>query len=140
MADAAAHLLIVDDNKVNRLLMARSVQMQGHNSALAENGRVALGRLAEVSPDAILLDLMMPEMDGFEFLAELRRQAAWRDVPVVVLTAKDLTDEDRRRLNGEVERIIEKGAYGRDELLDEVGRLLAAAIERREAGRTSEPT
>jgi len=80
----------------------------------------------------------MPEMDGFEFLAELRRQVAWRDIPVVVLTAMDLTEEDRRRLSGEVERIIEKGAYGRDELLAEVGRLLTAAIERREARRTTE--
>jgi CheY-like chemotaxis protein len=83
---------------------------------------------------------MMPEMDGFEFLAELRREPAWRDIPVVVLTAMDLSEEDRRRLNGEVERIFEKGAYGRDELLREVGRLLTAVIERRESRGTGKGT
>jgi CheY-like chemotaxis protein len=96
--------------------------------------------MTEKLPDAILLDLMMPEMDGFEFLAELRRHATWRDIPVLVLTAKDLTDEDRRRLNGEVERVMQKGAYDRDELLREVGHALAAAIERQEARRTGEVT
>ena len=96
--------------------------------------------MAEQRPDAILLDLMMPEMDGFEFLAELRRHATWRDIPVLVLTAMDLTDEDRRRLNGEVERVIEKGAYGRDELLHEVGRLLLVSIEQQEARGASDAT
>jgi signal transduction histidine kinase/CheY-like chemotaxis protein len=133
-------LLLVEDDETTRTVTQRALERDGWSVTPAENGRVALGRLAERRPDAILLDLMMPEMDGFEFLAELRRQAAWRDIPVVVFTAKDLTDEDRRRLNGEVERIIEKGAYGRDELLHEVGRRLAAAIERREASGTSEAT
>jgi signal transduction histidine kinase/CheY-like chemotaxis protein len=133
-------ILLVEDDETTRLATQRALERDGWSVTPAENGRVALARLAEQSPDAVLLDLMMPEMDGFEFLAELRRQAAWRDIPVVVLTAKDLTEEDRRRLNGEVERIIEKGAYGRDELLDEVGRLLAAAIGRREPGATSETT
>jgi CheY-like chemotaxis protein len=79
---------------------------------------------------------MMPEMDGFEFLAELRRHAAWREIPILVLTAMDLTDEDRRRLNGEVERVMQKGAYDRDELLREVGRVLAACVVRGAEGST----
>jgi signal transduction histidine kinase/CheY-like chemotaxis protein len=130
-------MLLVEDDETTRMVTQHALERDGWSVTPAENGRAALARLAEEHPDAILLDLMMPEMDGFEFLAELRRQAAWRDIPVVVLTAKDLTDEDRRRLNGEVERIIEKGAYGRDELLQEVGRLLAAAIERRNASETT---
>ena len=65
----------------------------------------------------ILLDLMMPEMDGFEFLDELRRRPEWRHIPVVVITSKDLTEEDRRRLNGGVARIIQKGTLRFDELL-----------------------
>jgi len=133
-------ILVVEDDETTRTVLQRALERDGWSVTQAENGRVALARVAERRPDAILLDLMMPEMDGFEFLAELRRQAIWRDIPVVVLTAMDLTDQDRRRLNGEVERIIEKGAYGRDELLHEVGRLLAAAIERREARGTSEAT
>jgi CheY-like chemotaxis protein len=136
----ARHILLVEDDETTRTATQRALERDGWSVTQAENGRVALARVAEQRPDAILLDLMMPEMDGFEFLAELRRQAIWRDIPVIVLTAMDLTDEDRRRLNGEVERIIEKGAYGREELLHEVGRLLAAAIERREARGTSEAT
>jgi CheY-like chemotaxis protein len=81
----------------------------------AENGEVALDALAAARPDAIILDLMMPRMDGFEFLEQLRSRPDWRDIPVAVITAKDLTDEDRSRLNGEVERVIHKS--GCDEML-----------------------
>ena len=70
-----------------------------------------------------MLDLMMPEMDGFEFLDELRGRAEWRDIPVLVVTAKDLTAEDRSRLTGGVERVLQKSA-SRDELLREIGRVL----------------
>ena len=68
---------------------------------------------------------MMPEMDGFEFVAEFRRHEAWRAIPIVVVTAKDLSAEDRERLNGYVERILQKGAYSREELLAEVRELVA---------------
>ena len=77
-------------------------------------------------PGLILLDLMMPEMDGFEFLSALRRGEAWRGIPVVVVTAKDLTPEERQRLNGHVERILAKGALGPEALLAEVRELVAA--------------
>jgi CheY-like chemotaxis protein len=134
-------ILVVEDDETTRTVLQRALERDGWSVIQAENGRVALAQVAEQRPDAILLDLMMPEMDGFAFLAELRHQAPWRDIPVVVLTAMDLTEADRRRLNGEVERIIEKGAYSRDELLREVGRLLAASIEPRpETGGTSEAT
>ncbi len=88
--------------------------------AEAANGRVALERMAKSRPELILLDLMMPEMDGFQFLDQLRLNQAWRSIPVIVVTAKDLTKEDRRRLNGYVEGILEKGAYEPEELLREV--------------------
>ena len=71
---------------------------------------------------------MMPEMDGFEFLEEMRRNAEWRDIPVVVVTAKDLTDADRLRLNGGVERMIQK--TDRDDMLREVRGVLAKCLER----------
>ena len=86
---------------------------------------------ATVSPSVILLDLMMPEMDGFEFVAEFRRHEAWRAIPVVVITAKDLSHEDRERLNGYVQKILQKGAHGRDELLAEVRELVATSVARR---------
>jgi len=71
-------------------------------------------------PALILLDLMMPEMDGFEFMQELRKRAACRHVPVLVITAKDITEEDRRRLNGEVTRILQKGSLDIRELVEEI--------------------
>jgi len=97
----------------------------------AQNGRAALERMSERVPGAILLDLMMPEMDGFEFVDALRKREAWRHIPIVIVTAKDLTAEDRERLNGSVVRILQKGAYDQQELLAEVHALVAASIGRR---------
>ncbi len=136
----ARRILLVEDDETTRTVTRHALERDGWSITQAENGRVALARLAEDQPDVILLDLMMPEMDGFEFLAEVRRHPSWREIPILVLTAKDLTDEDRRRLNGEVERIIQKGAYDRDELLREVGRVLAACIGPRETRGTGEQT
>jgi len=73
----------------------------------------------------VLLDLMMPEMDGFELVAALQANPAWRDIPVVVVTALDLSAEDRRRLNGGVEQILSKNAHSPAELMKRVGALLA---------------
>ena len=72
-------------------------------------------------PGLILLDLMMPEMDGFEFAEKLRENKNWLDIPVVVITAKDLTKDDHNRLKGNVEAIMQKGSYSRQDLLAEVG-------------------
>jgi CheY-like chemotaxis protein len=101
--------------------------------AEAGDGRAALERLAQEPADIVLLDLMMPEMDGFELLDELRHSARWRHIPVVVITARDLTDEDRRRLSYGVERILQKDAPTLDEMLREVSATLAGCIERRRA-------
>ena len=93
-----------------------------------QNGRIGLERVAASPPDLILLDLMMPELDGFGFVERLRAEPAWRTIPVLVITAKDLTVEDRLRLNGWVERILQKGAYTRDRLLGEVRGLVRAVL------------
>ena len=85
----------------------------------------------EAPPGLILLDLMMPEMDGFEFVDEFRRHEGWRTIPIVVVTAKDLSPAERQRLNGYVERILQKGAYSRDALLAEVRELVATCVARR---------
>jgi CheY-like chemotaxis protein len=73
----------------------------------------------------------MPEMDGFEFVAEFRRHEAWRAIPIVVVTAKDLSAADRERLNGYVHKILQKGAYSREQLLAEVRELVATSVARR---------
>ncbi len=126
-------VLLVDDDDIGRNAVRIVLQQDGWHVTEAENGRIALARLVEARPNVVILDLMMPEMDGFEFLDEMRRKPEWRDIPVVVVTAMDLTAEDRSRLNGGVERIIEK--TGRDEMLDEVLDTLTKYIERRHGAR-----
>jgi len=111
-------VLIVEDHTDTRDMLRRTLEKEGWTVAEAPNGRVGLERLAATAPSLILLVLMMPEMDGFEFMDALRRRADAKPVPVIVITAKDLTEEDRRRLNGGVERIIQKGATGSGEVLD----------------------
>jgi CheY-like chemotaxis protein len=92
----------------------------------AENGRVGLTRLRERRPDVILLDLMMPELDGFGFLDAVRQEAATASIPVVVLTAKDLTEADRDRLNGGVARVVQKDAAGAEALVAQLRTAIAA--------------
>src|SRR3989442_3619099 len=101
-------VLIVEDDDTTREVLRGALARDGWSVAQAENGRVGLTRLAEKIPNVILLDLMMPEMDGFEFVAELRRTPEWRHIPVLVVTARDLSDEDRRRLYGGVQQINPK--------------------------------
>ena len=122
--------LLVDDDDMMRRAMRLALEKDGWEVSEAENGRVALERLDEMRPDIIMLDLMMPEMDGFEFLVEMRSRAQWRDIPVLVVTAKDLTAEERARLNGDVERVLQKGSSELNELLEEIGRVLPGSIAR----------
>ena len=121
-------ILVVEDDASTREMMRRMLAREGWAVSEAENGRSALDRVADERPEMILLDLMMPEMDGFEFITEMRKRDEWRGIPVIVVTARDLTVEDRLRLNGYVESILEKGAYTRDELLAEVRDLVAACV------------
>ncbi len=124
-------VLVVDDDATLRQLLRRMLEPEGYTVVEAENGRVALDRLRGVAPSVVLLDLMMPEMDGFEFVAEFRRHEAWRAIPIVVITARDLSHADRERLNGYVQKILQKGAHGRDQLLAEVRDLVVASVARR---------
>jgi CheY-like chemotaxis protein len=124
-------VLVVDDDPVVRDLLRRQLEAEGYRVSEAADGRAALARLREGVPGVVLLDLMMPEMDGFELIEAMRREAGWAGIPVVVLTAKDLTAEDRERLNGGVERVLQKGAYTKDALLGEVRRLVGACLRRR---------
>jgi signal transduction histidine kinase/CheY-like chemotaxis protein len=119
-ASQSGPVLIVDDDPAMREMVRRSLEREGIPVLEAEHGRAALSRLAAPRPALILLDLMMPEMDGFEFLETLRGLPDLTTIPVVVLTSRDLTPEDRARLDGRVERIVAKGALGRDELLKEI--------------------
>jgi len=127
-------VLVVDDDAGVRQLLRRMLEAEGHAVVEAAHGRAALRRLGDVTPGVVLLDLMMPEMDGFEFIEEFRRHDAWRGIPVVVLTARDLSADDRRRLSGHVHKILQKSAYGRDELMAEVRQLVTSSVARRRPG------
>ena len=102
MAEDSARLLIVDDNKVNRLLLSRSVELLGHRIALAENGRIALDKLRKEPFDLLLLDIEMPELDGFAVLEQLKVDPKLRDVPVIVTSSVEGLDN--------IIRCIELGA------------------------------
>jgi CheY-like chemotaxis protein len=127
--------LIVEDDASLRELLRSMLEREGYAVVEADNGQAALARLREGAPGVILLDLMMPVMDGFELLAELRREDGWRSIPVIVLTARDLSEEDRERLSGSVARILQKGAYTHETLLAEVRALVRASVGQRESAR-----
>jgi threonine synthase len=115
------HILIVDDNVDARRLLRRILQARGHYTLFeAENGRQALDMASTARPDLILLDLMMPEMDGFAVLEALKRNEALRDIPVIVITAKELTLQERQRLAGQADSLLQKGSFTDLDMLDEV--------------------
>ena len=102
MADEAGHVLVVDDNRMNRLKLSISLEQQGHTVSLAEDGQQALALLANEPFDVVLLDLIMPEMDGFQVLEKIKGDPVLRDIPVIVISAVDELDS--------VVRCIEMGA------------------------------
>ncbi len=120
--------LVIEDDQATRELARQMLEDDGWTVVEAENGQVGLDRVAQAPPDLILLDLMMPEMDGFAFATEIRRDARWRTIPIVVLTAKDLSPDDRQRLNGKVHRVLQKGEHSRATLMEEIRRELADRI------------
>jgi DNA-binding response OmpR family regulator len=121
-------VLVVEDEPNIRQMVRRVLEKENWTVREAENGRAGLQAVAESKPAVILLDLMMPIMNGFDFLRELRNNREWALIPVVILTAKDLTNEDRQQLRGNVESVLQKGDYSRDQLLNEVRQLVKATV------------
>ncbi|MEK7991417.1 MAG: response regulator [Thiotrichaceae bacterium] len=124
-------VMVAEDDERTREMVTRMLNKAGWQVIEADSGGMALRCLEKYNPDLILLDLMMPEMDGFEFIATLRKHQEWRNIPVVVLTAKDITIEDRVWLNSRVDTVFQKGAYHRDELLRHVRELLAKTTHKK---------
>jgi len=117
--------LVVEDDDSVREVIARSLESVGWTSVEAKNGAIGIDMFDNGIFDLIILDIMMPVMDGFEFIRELRKTEKGRSVPVVVLTAKDLTKKERKVLNGNVEEIFLKEETSIDELVREIEKLLA---------------
>lgn len=118
-------VLVVEDNEVAALQIRTVVEELGYQVVVASGGAEAIRLVTETVPAAVILDLMMPEIDGFQVLQQIRSTAATVDLPVLVLTAKELTGEERSQLsNNNVQQLIQKGSLDRDQLATRVAELL----------------
>ncbi|WP_353572968.1 response regulator [Candidatus Albibeggiatoa sp. nov. BB20] len=120
-------VMIVDDDLIVREATAELLKLEGWRVFKAENGQVALDHLDDKKPSLILLDLLMPVMDGFEFLDRMRENPSWSDIAVVVLTSTKLSSSDMQRLQGYVETIFTKQTYDKGDLLENIRGLLVTA-------------
>ena len=130
---ASEQVLIVEDDDATRELLRRLLTARGHAVTEAADGQAALDAVSTSAPSLILLDLMLPKMDGFSFLKELRQNPAWEHIPVIVVTAKDLTPDEREQLSSEADVVLRKGALDREALLRQVSALLAKRINPNDA-------
>jgi CheY-like chemotaxis protein/two-component sensor histidine kinase len=122
-------VLVVDDDPDALDLAVAMIEDSGYSIQTATSGKQALDRIAESRPDAIILDLMLPEIDGFEVVHRLSLNPDWRSIPVILLTARDLSHEERRALDIGTARIIQKGNFSRDELLAELRMVMGNSLE-----------
>ena len=122
-----AQVLIVEDDDNMRGLLRRLLQRQGWTVAEAVNGHEALEKLRAIRPQLVLLDLVMPKINGFEVMEAMRRDSDLKDIPIVVVTAKDITANEADRLKGCVQEIFNKGRYDRKDLVN----VVRASIENR---------
>jgi CheY-like chemotaxis protein len=120
------HVLMVEDDALQRERMLGWLERPQWIVREAANGREALNVLREEKPDVILLDLMMPEMDGFEVVAALQKDACWREIPVIVITSLDLNAKDRERLNSGVQSVLVKEKFRPEDLVERIRRLVQA--------------
>ena len=121
-------ILIVEDDPDIRALLKRYMEREHIQVVEAENGRIGLEKMAELTPSMVLLDLMMPEMDGFAFVEEYRKHPDWLKIPVVVLTAKTLTEEDKKRLEGWVHSLYSKGERNIEGVVQEITQKIGQSV------------
>ena len=126
-----APVLVVDDDADSRELLRRNLEAAGYRVRAAEDGRAAIDAMEELLPQLVLLDLMMPGVDGFAVLEHMRQSPRLKSVPVVVVTAKALTEEERRFLTGATQRVVQKGALDMEALLEVVTGRVHSAIQGR---------
>lgn len=126
-------VLLIEDDPATRKMMSDLLENEGWEVDEASNGKNALEKLSQRRPAVILLDLMMPEMDGFQFIDTLRRHEDLLDIPIIVVTAMNLSREDHLRLDGYIRRVVQKGRFDQHSLLKEVRDLINARISERSA-------
>jgi threonine synthase len=118
-------IVLVEDTAEARLLIRRILQSQGNFTIMeATNGREGLELIQRELPDLVIIDLMMPEMDGFTVIDALRAKTETASIPVIVATAKELTKDEKNRLGGQIQALMQKGDFLNDEFLEEVKALI----------------
>src|SRR5262245_57929838 len=118
-------VLVVEDDEMQRERIRSWLEPQTWLLIEAENGRLALDRLRECVADVIILDLMMPEMDGFQLVAEMQKHPVWNQIPIIVVTALDLTAEDHARLNSGIEMVLRKETFSPTTFIERVRQVVA---------------
>ncbi|MDX2164315.1 MAG: ATP-binding protein [Gammaproteobacteria bacterium] len=113
-------LLVVDDDESAREIMMMAAKKAGWKSIQATNGKEALEKMSEILPSIIVLDLMMPEMDGFSMINELQKNPEWHNIPIIIVSAKELSQGERTMLMQYTKGILQKGAYSRQELIEAI--------------------
>ena len=121
----SATVLVVDDQAENVQLMADVLSSAGYVTVTASSGPEALDHLQRTQPAAILLDMLMPDMDGFEVMRRIRDNPQTAHIPIMVITAMWVSDEDKKRIDREAQSIFQKGTFWIEDLLKEVARLVA---------------
>jgi len=129
-SNGPAKVLVVDDEAGTRELLEEMLESDGYIPLLAANGKEALAALSHISVSAILLDLIMPEMDGFELLLRMKEDPGLRNIPVLVLTAKDLTDQEIEMLRHETIGLFQKGREWKKQLLADLHRAVGVQAGR----------
>lgn len=121
-------ILVIEDEADARELLVRMLDKEGWTVVEAADAETALASLVQQEPSLILLDLILPGMDGFQFIEAVHEHRRWKNIPIVVITAKDLTPDEHRVLNNSVQTIMKKGGYKRGELLDIVRATMLATL------------
>ncbi|TMF59210.1 MAG: response regulator [Chloroflexi bacterium] len=116
-------ILIVDDDPQNIRLVKAMLKPFNMEVIVADGGKAGLELALKKKPDLIILDLMMPDVDGFEVVSKLREDPAGSQIPILIYTAKNITSEDRERLQGNIQTIIQKGDFGKDRFLEMINNL-----------------
>jgi CheY-like chemotaxis protein len=132
MDGSSYQIMVVEDDIDTREMLQRTLEKEGWQVVTAENGRVALDTMTASQPHLILLDLMMPEMDGFQFVTEIQQHEKWQKIPIIVVTAKDLDPTEIEILNGHVERVLQKGIEQDGNLLRQICGLVKTCIRQQE--------
>ena len=118
-------VLVVDDDAANRIWLTQALEPAGFTVFEASGGREAIELAKEKRPDCVVLDLMMPEVTGFDVVEELRADQRTRETPIMVVTAMTLTDADKRLLNGRVSQILTRGNVATTDIVGLLKRVIA---------------